>query len=113
CLLFVRHRDEQESIRQGGEHNGMGNPDHNGYAVRNDGTRDVRSDEGRAVYETGPHSESSDARVEAGGVGPSRTIEPCTKCVLKMEWGILIATVSMLGMFAVGISEAANAGASG
>ena len=30
-----------------------------------------------------------------------------------MEWGILIATVSMLGMFDVGISEAANAGASG
>ena len=30
-----------------------------------------------------------------------------------MEWGILIATVSMLGMFAVGISEAANAGALG
>jgi len=30
-----------------------------------------------------------------------------------MEWGILIASVSMLGMFAVGISEAANAGAPG
>ena len=30
-----------------------------------------------------------------------------------MEWGILIATLSMLGMFAVGISEAANAGAPG
>ena len=30
-----------------------------------------------------------------------------------MEWGILIATVSMLGMFAVGISEAANAGVPG
>jgi len=27
-----------------------------------------------------------------------------------MEWGILIATLSMLGMFAVGISEASNAG---
>lgn len=30
-----------------------------------------------------------------------------------MEWGILIATVTMLGMLAVGISEATSAGVPG
>src|SRR5205823_10205538 len=67
CLL-VQWQEKRESTGEGGEQDGMGNPDHGGYAVRNDGTGDVRSDERRSAYETGCDAQDSKPRDEEGRV---------------------------------------------
>ena len=50
-LLFFGVRMNRNQLKRG-EKNGMGNPDHNGDVVRDDGNDDVGSDERRSAYET-------------------------------------------------------------
>src|SRR5438132_12440386 len=71
CGTLLAHSVAGEAgiNRRGGEQDGMGNPDHGGYAVRNDGTGGVRSDERRSAYETGCDAQDPSDE-ESGVAGP-------------------------------------------